>query len=87
MRASTLAFATLPLLLGACGGSASETPFPLEPDRATLRAAAASERGTTALPGAGEDDAPPIDEADELPAPDTWGGSKPKGARGTRELR
>lgn len=87
MRASTLASAALPLLLVACGGSASETPFPLEPDRATLRGAQAAERGTTALPGAGEDDALPSDEGDEAPAPDTWGGSKSKGGRGARELR
>lgn len=62
--------------LAACGGSASETPFPLEPDRATLaRPAASGERGARAREDAETDDGEGFEgaEGQPLPAPPTWG--------------
>ncbi len=63
------------IVLAGCGGSASETPFPLEPDRAALRAPVASSAPASS--------AAPFDPADvdddsiieqEGPAATTWGG-------------
>ncbi|HMR06275.1 MAG TPA: hypothetical protein PKA88_10860 [Polyangiaceae bacterium] len=65
------------MVLGGCGGSSSETPFPLEPDRATLRAVA-----TPSAPGSSAKPFDPADVNDESiregegPATTTWGGAK-----------
>jgi hypothetical protein len=73
------------MLLGACGGSSSETPFPLEPNRATLRAGAS--------PVAPESSAKPFDPADvdddsireeAGPAETTWGGAKRRSPKSSR---
>ncbi len=65
----------------ACGGSASETPFPLEPDRATLRSSQTARAEGTPLPGAGETDPDEEDVSEPLEpeeAKSTWGGPPPR---------
>jgi hypothetical protein len=72
-------------LVAACGGSSSETPFPLEPNRAELSAAPPGPaRGVVALePGRGVDGgARPRTGDDDEPtgsSPATWGSEKKTG--------
>lgn len=61
-----------------CGGSSSETPFPLEPDFRRQPASGAAERqvvfsGRDEDAGAGDEELEPSGE--RSPAPSTWGGS------------
>jgi hypothetical protein len=78
MAASRLCL-VLAAALPACGGSSSETPFPLEPDLRRETRAQSSEREVV-FSGRGAADAA-TDESEDLfdessPARPTWGGSR-----------
>jgi hypothetical protein len=64
--------------LGACGGSSSETPFPLEPDPHLLKPDPAGSSSYVVLPGKSRAPEPEPAEAEPLPEQPTWGGSKTK---------
>ncbi len=70
-RLARVTAAAATLQLAACGGSASETPPPLEPDFARL----ARVQGTSVQPAdaGAEDEQVEVLEDEARPAPDTWG--------------
>ena len=70
----------LPLLalgwLTACGGSSSETPFPLAPDLSRLEGKPATRHIVVSegrAADAGPEPSPEPDQPDAAPAPATWG--------------
>jgi hypothetical protein len=71
----SLALGLSVLVLGACGGSSSETPFPLEPDLRREVSAGAPGRQVV-FSGSDRADAGSSDEPEDLDqerAPATWG--------------
>ncbi|MET0794931.1 MAG: hypothetical protein ABW061_25655 [Polyangiaceae bacterium] len=78
--ASAIAFVSACLAFGACGGSSSETPPPLQPDPKGFRYAGVPVSATVAESDAGAQPAvndPDEDEKPRTPARSTWGSAKP----------
>jgi hypothetical protein len=67
-------------LYGGCGGSSSETPFPLEPDPSLLRPGAPARARYVALPRHEEKPSPQGAAPSGQDLPSTWGSSPSESA-------
>ncbi|MCA9597668.1 MAG: hypothetical protein KC776_30355 [Myxococcales bacterium] len=79
MRASFVVPLVIACLSSACGGSASETPFPIEPARATLTGGADAGPSSSVVYQGSDEETPESDDLGDdgvgpgAPAKSTWG--------------